>query len=114
MIGLVGVMSLILAALESHPFKAELNPMGPFIKHLSCVADLAPLAPPELKKDLKNPKKWDKLARELAGGDRIMNSYLATTQAIDIINGGVKINALPEYVEGGFKLPPPMSPTLNT
>ncbi|ORX36637.1 hypothetical protein BD324DRAFT_681411 [Kockovaella imperatae] len=95
----IGVMSLILTALEAHPFRPELNPMGPFIKHLSCLADLAPDAPSKLKKDLKNPKKWDKMARDLAGGDRIMNSYLATTQAIDIIGGGVKINALPEYVE---------------
>ena len=77
---------MILTALESHPFRPELNPMGPFIKHLSCLAERAPNVPAKLKSDLANPKKWDKMARELAGGNRIINSYLATTQAVGVLS----------------------------
>jgi Gly-Xaa carboxypeptidase len=94
----VGVTSLILAELEANPFEPVLDPRGPYIKYLSCLADHAPDFPKKIKQGVRNPKKWKKLAKELAAGDRIVNSFLATTQAIDLINGGVKVNALPEVV----------------
>ena len=93
-------MSILLEALESHPFEPELNPEGPYIKYLSCLADYAPDVPRDIKQDLKSPRNWNSLARRLSKADRRVNSFLATTQAIDIINGGVKANALPEHVEG--------------
>lgn len=67
---------------------------------MTCMADHAPLFPKHLKKQVKNPKSWKKLAKQLASSDRQMNSYLATTQAVDLIEGGVKVNALPEVVTG--------------
>lgn len=77
-----------------------MDPRGPYIKYLSCLADHAPDVPKKIKQGVKNPKKWKKLAKELAAEDRIVNSFLATTTAIDLINGGVKVNALPEVVTG--------------
>jgi len=93
-------MSLILAQVEANPFEPVLDPRGPYLKYLSCLSDYAPDFPKKLGKDVKNPKKWGKLAKELAAADRKVNAFLATTQAIDLINGGVKINALPEVVTG--------------
>ena len=95
-------MSLSLAELEAHPFTPELDPHGPYLKYLSCLSDLAPDVPKSLKKQVKDPKKWPQLAKDLAASERVLNSYLATSQAIDLINGGVKVNALPEYVEGEY------------
>ena len=93
-------MSLILAHLEQNPFEPILDPRGPYIKYLSCLSDYAPDFPKKIRKAVQNPKKWKKLAKELAAADRKVNSFLATTQAIDLINGGVKVNALPEVVTG--------------
>lgn len=42
-----------------------------------------------------------KLARELAGQDRSTNFRLQTSQAIDYVGGGQKINAMPEVVTLG-------------
>ncbi|WWC62162.1 uncharacterized protein I303_104754 [Kwoniella dejecticola CBS 10117] len=95
----IGIISLLLAELEAHPFKPSLSPKAPFLKNLNCLADYAPEFPKSVKHDIKDPRKWDKLAVELASKDRVINSFLATTQAIDLINGGVKVNALPEVVD---------------
>lgn len=53
-----------------------------------------------MKRKVKHPRAWPKLAHQLAQSDRRLNSFLATTQAVDLIRGGVKVNALPELVEG--------------
>lgn len=98
-------MSLILAELEKNPFEPSLVPSTPYFKYLSCMSEHAPEVPKSIKSRIKNPKKWKKLAHDLASSDRILNSFLATTQAIDLISGGVKVNALPEYVEGKYWIP---------
>ncbi|RXK38293.1 hypothetical protein M231_04466 [Tremella mesenterica] len=95
----IGVMAQLLIALESHPFEPSLVPASPYMKYLSCLSEYAPDIPRSLKRRVRHPKMWKKLARDLAKSDRILNSYLSTTQAIDIIHGGVKVNALPELVE---------------
>jgi Gly-Xaa carboxypeptidase len=96
----VGIMAKIIAHLESHPFTPALDPASPYLKYLSCLGEYTANFPPALRKSIKNPKKWKQLAIELAGKDRQVNSFLATTQAVDLIQGGVKVNALPEVVEG--------------
>ena len=93
-------MSKIISHLEDHPFLPNLDPRGPYLKYLNCMADHGPSFPKELKKQVKNPKKWHKLAKKLAASSRMLNSFLATTQAVDLIQGGVKVNALPEVVTG--------------
>ena len=95
-------MSKIISHLEDHPFLPTLDPRGPYLKYLNCMADHGPSFPKELKKQVKNPKKWHKLAKKLAASSRMLNSFLATTQAVDLIQGGVKVNALPEVVTGMF------------
>lgn len=101
----VGIMSLILAELEKNPFEPTLVPSTPYFKYLSCMSEHAPEVPKSIKNQIKNPRKWKKLAHDLASSDRTLNSFLATTQAIDLISGGVKVNALPEYVEGKYWMP---------
>lgn len=51
---------------------------------------------------MENPKKWDGLAKTLARESAQNRAFLATTQAIDLIEGGVKVNALPEVATGMF------------
>jgi len=52
--------------------------------------------PSTLKRRLKDPARWPALASELAGADPIVGAFLRTTQAIDLVAGGNKVNALPE------------------
>ncbi|OWZ36180.1 vacuolar protein [Cryptococcus neoformans c8] len=95
----IGVISRILTKLEDNPFPPILTPETPFFKFLACMSEYAPLVPEFIKTKIKHPKEWSMLAHGLAARDRILNSFLATTQAIDLISGGVKYNALPEYTE---------------
>ncbi len=90
-------MSLLIAELEAHPPTPELVPESPILKYLSCLEENAPHFPHSLRNRLLDPKKWPGLAKDLAK-DRMMNSFLATSQAFDLIRGGVKVNALPEVV----------------
>ena len=91
-------MSKILSAMEDNPFEPELSPNGPYLKYLQCMSDHAVDMPLDLKASVKNPRTWPRLATKLAKSNRYLNSFLATTQAVDLVNGGVKINALPEVV----------------
>ncbi|KAJ7100236.1 carboxypeptidase S [Mycena belliarum] len=49
-----------------------------------------------LKKALSRERTWDKAAAIMAANDAGDGARLMTTQAVDIIYGGVKVNALPE------------------
>lgn len=46
----------------------------------------------------EGPRKWPKSAKKLARTSNFERAMLGTTTAVDVINGGVKINALPEVV----------------
>ena len=93
-------MSLLLAELEANPYEPHLDPAGPMLKYLSCMSEHSADMPKSLRSSIKNPEKWPALAKEMARSSRKLNGMLATTQAIDLIKGGVKVNALPEVVEG--------------
>ncbi|BEI91918.1 uncharacterized protein CcaverHIS019_0407380 [Cutaneotrichosporon cavernicola] len=95
----IGYMSRFLSALEDHPYKPEMTAQSPYLKYMSCLVEYAPKFPKSVARSVKNPKKWHKLAKDLAKSDRVLNAFLSTTSAIDLINGGVKINALPEKVD---------------
>lgn len=92
-----------MAEIERHPHKPYFNPESPLVSFLGCAARWADDAPKDLtktigrltdalakdkvdKKALKEVEKW---WTDYAG-----TPMIATTQAIDIINGGVKVNAL--------------------
>lgn len=92
-------MSRLIVALEDHPFESSLSAESPFLQYLTCLADYAPEFPKDVKKQVRNPKKWNKLAKELAAQDPISKAFVGTSQAVDMISGGVKSNALPELVE---------------
>lgn len=64
-----------------------------------CLAAHAPELPKKLRKALRRAPKSDKALRtaeSILFEDRLFKSLVQTTQAIDLIQGGVKTNALPE------------------
>ncbi|GHJ89035.1 hypothetical protein NliqN6_5437 [Naganishia liquefaciens] len=95
----IGIMSQIVKSIEDHPFEPTLSKASPHLGLLACGAEHAPAFPKAYKKMLASPKKWSKLAASWAGESVAQRALLSTTQAIDIISGGVKVNALPERVE---------------
>ncbi len=96
----VGIMAEIVTQLEAHPWKPKLIEGSPIHKHFICQSEYSPKSAPNItrlikKGDLKS------LAKELATMDRSTNYRLQTSQAVDYFLGGVKINAMPEYIKIG-------------
>ncbi|WVR09460.1 hypothetical protein IAU60_006527 [Kwoniella sp. DSM 27419] len=115
----IGYISLLIAALEQHPHKAILDPRSPILETLSCGAATAPKFPKHLRRSLdklqsslsSHKGKVDKKALKEIEDWFVYGSYedgsfmkglgkamISTTQAVDIIYGGLKVNALPESV----------------
>ncbi|KAL1411027.1 hypothetical protein Q8F55_001974 [Vanrija albida] len=94
----IGIISQIVNTLEDHPFQPKLTTKSPILTSLFCASEHSTNFPKKWTKLLaKGQKGWDKLADEFAdnkGG----RAQIGTTIAVDVINGGVKVNALPELV----------------
>ncbi|KAH6660763.1 carboxypeptidase S [Truncatella angustata] len=97
----IGVMSEFITVVENNRHKPYLAPENPFLELLQCGAVHAPDFPSKWKsllpsKGKENPHKVAKLAEEVAESSDFFKYLFTTSQAVDIIGGGVKANALPE------------------
>lgn len=104
----IGVLSELISLIEAHPYKTYLDEKNPYLAQLTCGAAYSPDFPKKLKKLLgSHPSqqqqktckaKPDHLALEAAKAGPAVKYLMQTSQAVDVINGGVKVNALPERV----------------
>lgn len=93
------MLASLLVAFESNPFPVHLARGTPVYSNIQCIASHAHSMDPKLRKLILSSATSDKAlqqASELLTEDIVMKSLIGTTQAIDIISGGVKTNALPE------------------
>lgn len=84
---------------ESNPIPAEVDRSTPIYNTLKCVAAYAPEMDRTLRRTILHSIKSDKALKKLEkiiSTDKSLKSFVGTTQAIDLIEGGVKTNALPE------------------
>ncbi|PTD04121.1 hypothetical protein HYE67_003257 [Fusarium culmorum] len=96
----IGIMSEIVSALEANPYSPAIVKDSPVYNHLVCLARHSPDAHPKLNELLKKDD-LDKLTTELIRLNPSAKFTVQTTQAVDIISGGQKINAMPEIVTLG-------------
>jgi Gly-Xaa carboxypeptidase len=99
----IGILSELITSIESQQYRTFLDDANPFLEFLTCSATHAPEFPKKLRKLLKErktPKKCkaqpDHLAIEAAKISKAAKYLMQTSQAVDVIGGGVKVNALPE------------------
>ncbi|EMC95379.1 hypothetical protein BAUCODRAFT_123824 [Baudoinia panamericana UAMH 10762] len=100
----IGVMSELVTMIEAEQYPTYLADENPMLGLLECGASHAPTFPKKLKKLLRKHStksqckaKPDELALEAAKlGGRPVKYLMQTSQAVDVIEGGVKVNALPE------------------
>ncbi|KAF5597918.1 CPS1-Gly-X carboxypeptidase YSCS precursor [Fusarium pseudocircinatum] len=96
----IGIMAEIVTTLEHNPFKPEIAKNGAIHQCLACFAEHSPHVFPDLTK-LVNGGDLQGVAKFLTKLSRDMQYMVQTSQAIDVISGGQKINALPEFVTLG-------------
>ena len=106
----IGILADLIAAIEDHPYEPWFAEENPFLGSLQCGAAHADEFPHKLKKLLPKAgrsagghkggkkKKKDKLALEAAKMGPAIKYLFTTSSAVDIVAGGVKVNALPERV----------------
>ncbi|KAG8679005.1 hypothetical protein FRC08_017299, partial [Ceratobasidium sp. 394] len=118
----IGILASLLAEIESTPYDPELPRSSPVYSLFQCYAAHVPSLPPSFRSAIfesicppssshRAQRKCDKALKQVEEqlfdaqsewnkGDevqaRVRRSLLRTTQAVDIIAGGVKSNALPE------------------
>ncbi|KAI9064054.1 carboxypeptidase S [Trametes sanguinea] len=95
----IGILSQLLVHYETNPYKARLSRGTPMYWTSQCLAAHAPELPHKLRRALKRSVKSDKALKEAEKElfkNKAFKAMVGTTQAIDLINGGVKTNALPE------------------
>ncbi|PWN50192.1 Zn-dependent exopeptidase [Violaceomyces palustris] len=97
----IGILSSILKKIEDNPHKPSLTPRNPILTHLICLAEALESNVSSQGRTQKasdgEPKKWNEVAARIAReGTRTQKYVLQTSQAIDVVNGGLKANALPE------------------
>ncbi|KAH7926427.1 carboxypeptidase S [Leucogyrophana mollusca] len=98
----IGILSNIVTELEAHPHEPELVRGRTYYQGLQCRAKYDKGFPPELRKLVQESQysdgKLHDLEARLLDFDPTFYAQAGTTQAIDIVGGGVKVNALPEAV----------------
>jgi len=95
----IGILSALLVHYEQNPYKIKLRRNEPVFTMLQCFAEHAKVMPSNLRRMIKMSVHSDKALESLQSfvtKNGMLDSLVTTTQAIDLIQGGVKSNALPE------------------
>lgn len=97
----IGIMSEVVTLLESNPFPPVLTTANPALGFVQCVAKYSERIDPTARKNILRAG-FDKIANskaiEIFNANKYLKFLIRTSQAIDIIEGGAKSNALPEHV----------------
>jgi len=103
----IGVISDFITRIEGERYSPRLVEENPFLGALQCGAKYSPDFPSKLKRLLHHRanskqgtchRKKDVLAEEAAKMGLAERYLMQTSQAVDLISGGAKVNALPERV----------------
>ncbi|KAF1994951.1 vacuolar carboxypeptidase-like protein Cps1 [Amniculicola lignicola CBS 123094] len=103
----IGVAAELISSLEANPYEPRLDEKNPYIGLLECGAEHAQEFPQTLKHLLHErsgrkhtcKKRKDKLAIEAAKAGPGTKYLMTTSVAVDLIQGGIKTNALPERTQ---------------
>ncbi|KAJ5756670.1 hypothetical protein N7533_006213 [Penicillium manginii] len=95
----IGVLSEIIMSIENHPFPGKVTTKNPIFNFLECAAVHAPERsfPLNIRNKLQRVENGEVTAQvQLAQALDNMRYFFRTSQSVGKINGGVKINAIPE------------------
>ena len=95
----IGILSRLLVEYEANPIEPHLERGTPIYSTIQCVGQYGKNLPARLRALVKTSVQSDRALRKLEAElikDPIYGALIGTTQAIDLVQGGVKANALPE------------------
>ncbi|KAJ3251675.1 hypothetical protein HK103_002198 [Boothiomyces macroporosus] len=92
----IGILAEIIVALEDNPHQPELLASNPVLQTLQCINEHTNLLSTWQKFILHHWQWFKPLILHFAKKNPLTNIFFATTQAADVVKGGVKVNALPQ------------------
>lgn len=97
-IGIIGDLSTLI---ESNPFEPVLSAHNPYYQFLQCLAVHSDELDPAFRAAILNAGHnivANRAVQKAISADRLTRYNIQTSQALDLVSGGLKINALPEEV----------------
>jgi Gly-Xaa carboxypeptidase len=99
-----GIAAELVSIIEKSPYPPQLHQDNPLLDFLWCGAEHAPgfmsglkyLLPKRGRTGILETIKRHSFPRLVSRVNRMARYLISTTQAVDVIHGGVKVNALPE------------------
>ncbi|KAF7797259.1 hypothetical protein EIP86_008452 [Pleurotus ostreatoroseus] len=98
----IGILAAAIVALEANPHEPFLIRNGSAFPFIQCTAKYSWTIPEDIKELIEQAMTDDDALLRLAAllqQNELFASLMTTSQAVDLIRGGVKINALPERAE---------------
>lgn len=87
----IGIMGKVVTAIEDNPYPTSFVADDPLLGFLGCGAEYSPKFPKGWKKLLAGGSKgWQTLSEEFGATGIVQHALVSTTQALDVIQGGVK------------------------
>ncbi|GAA5865590.1 hypothetical protein JCM3774_002060 [Rhodotorula dairenensis] len=97
----IGILAKLISALEDNAEQPALRIGSPKVGELQCYAEHGKMDT-LFRKSIQSPVLWPYVARQLSKRDKLSEAALHTTQAVDLIHGGIKLNALPESAQASI------------
>ncbi|OAP58229.1 hypothetical protein AYL99_07319 [Fonsecaea erecta] len=91
----IGFLAQIIRLIEDHPFKSQLIRNNPTLTYLRQAALYSKHMPDDLREAILGAQSSKKLL-EYMENDRERRAMIRTSTAVDVIQGGDKVNSLPE------------------
>jgi Gly-Xaa carboxypeptidase len=96
----IGILASLITALESYPHPTTIHRGSTYYQSLQCTAQHDPNISPTERQLIKESVSSDEALRQLEeympSKHYLYGANAGTTQAVDMVGGGVKANALPE------------------
>ncbi|CAR23963.1 Gly-Xaa carboxypeptidase [Lachancea thermotolerans CBS 6340] len=95
----IGVAANMISLLEANPFEPTFTPKNPIYGLLTCAAEHGDNLPSSVRKAILQAPHDEKQKEKMVSffsTDKRLRDLMRTSQAVDIIRGGIKANALPE------------------
>ncbi|OBA22245.1 carboxypeptidase S [Metschnikowia bicuspidata var. bicuspidata NRRL YB-4993] len=97
----IGLLSKVISLIEDKEFESILSNANPVLNEMQCVAENSQSIGPTLRKTILKAhlnKNANKDLLEYLSRDSSTKFLVRTSQAVDVVHGGIKSNALPEHV----------------
>lgn len=113
----IGIAGALISKMEKTPFEPTLSTRNPVYGFLQCLAAYSHMLPAPYREAILasgKSRKANAAVRATLGARKATRYMITTSQALDVVEGGMKVNALPERVSITANFRIAMEETINS